>query len=303
MRRLFPLLTLALVAAVVANVDVRAAATFFRRVPMAPLITAYLLYIASFAARALRWLVLIEGEGFFKLFRVVAIHTLSNNVYPARTGELSFIYLLKHHPSGRLSYILLSARVADMLCIGTFFGVSVLHVGKSKSLLAPAAAALLVCLLFTAAVVYAALKAPADRLPPKVSGFLEDFKASYSNLRGKFPQLFATSLMVWTAKYASFFFLTNAVLETMGRRVDFWSSVFGVSFSELTTVLPIHSIGGFGTFEAGWAGAYMLLGFPREEAVTSGLLFHVSLLSFCLLTGLPFLLLHHKVNEKLNGGG
>jgi uncharacterized membrane protein YbhN (UPF0104 family) len=44
--------------------------------------------------------------------------------------------------------------------------------------------------------------------------------------------------------------------------------------AEVAASLPIHGLGGFGTYEAAWALTLEELGYPREHAVISGLLAH-----------------------------
>ncbi len=290
--------TIALLIAVVVNIDWKIVAKFTTSAPVHLLITSYLLYLLSFAARALRWKIMLKEKGFFRLYTVVAIHTMANNLYPARTGELSFIYLLgKRHSAGTLTSVLLTARIADMLCIALFFILSttyVSHVGNF--ILIGTLTAIGVTGLF-GVLIWIIKSLPENRLPTKVRAFKKDLAMGFSQQKSLLFFTLLSSLAVWSVKYLAFYCLTKAIFDSQGLSIDFWHSVFGISFSELTTVLPIHSLGGFGTFEAGWAGAYMLMGYGRAIAVTTGLVFHVLLLSFSILTGLPFLLLHNKVNK------
>ena len=301
-RHLLIVVTTTLLIAVAVNIDWRIVVKFITRAPVHLLITSYLLYLLSFAARALRWRIMLKERGLFRLYTIVAIHTMANNLYPARTGELSFIYLLgKRHSAGVLTSALLTARIADMLCIALFFSLSATYVSRvgNFTLIAPLTATgvmTLFGLLF-----WILKKLPENRLPTKVRTFKRDLTTGFSQQKNLFFPTLLSSIAVWSVKYLAFYFLTKAIFNSQGLNVDFWHSVFGVSFSELTTVLPIHSLGGFGTFEAGWAGAYMLMGYGKAIAVTTGLVFHVLLLSFSVFTGLPFLLLHNKVDKQLNG--
>ncbi len=278
---------------VIANIDLSEIKLFFKKASISTILEAYLFYILSFLARAVRWRIMGVDESIPTLFSVVAVHTLSNNVYPARTGELSFLYLLKNHSKARLSSILFSARVADMLCIALFISASLIYVTVSKGVLS--LTWMLIAVVFALLALFMVLGMKAKRvLPERVRTFVEEFIRNIKEEVKNTPKIMAVSLAVWAVKFYAFYLLTKAILESLRYSTSFWEAVFGVSFAELTTVLPLHSIGGIGSFETGWAGAYMLLGFPREIAFTTGLTFHLCLLAFSIATGLPFLLLRAR---------
>ena len=224
-----------------------------------------------------------------KLFRIVAIHTMANNIYPARTGELSFLYLLGEYPKGRLTSILLAARIADICCIALFFSAATLAVIPQR--MKEIAAATGLALAFAAILAIAACIA--SRLAgTKIKGFLKDMAEGLADQKSALPQIFAVSALIWGIKYTSFYILAKEILATVGHQISFPQAVFGLSFSELTTVLPIHSIGGFGTFEAGWTGAFMILGVEKSTALTTGFIFHSVLLIFSVATGAVSYLIH-----------
>ncbi len=294
-RAIFITVTLILLALVLYNLDWDKIKDFLHNCDLKKIAIAYILYIGSFWARALRWKIMLKKPVLTRLFSTVSIHTLANNIYPARSGELSFLYLLKEHKKSELASVLLIARLSDLASICLIFGTSVIVLFKDHFIaLASLALSGLICVVTL--LTPKAIESIKKRLPQKLAVKVENLHQALKEQKGLLPATFTASLIVWMVKYLSFFFLSNAVLESMGRRVSLWQAVFGVSFSELTTVLPIHSFGGFGTFEAGWTGAYMILGFPKEIAVTSGFLFHVSLLLFSTLTALPFLMLHKEAN-------
>ena len=53
----------------------------------------------------------------------------------------------------------------------------------------------------------------------------------------------------------------------------------------VTCVLPINGLGNLGTFEAGWAAGYMLLGMEKETAFRTGFGLHIAIYGFALLLG------------------
>src|SRR5690606_5319504 len=87
----------------------------------------------------------------------------------------------------------------------------------------------------------------------------------------------ALSFAVRLAKYGSAYLLVLSLLTPLG----YSSGTLGVSkiflgsvAAELAAALPVHGIGGFGTYEAAWALTLDELGYPREHAAIAGLLGH-----------------------------
>jgi len=61
-------------------------------------------YASCYLFRALRFYVLLNREvRVADLFAIVCVHNMVNDILPARSGELSYIYLLKklHHKNAR----------------------------------------------------------------------------------------------------------------------------------------------------------------------------------------------------------
>ena len=89
--------------------------------------------------------------------------------------------------------------------------------------------------------------------------------------------LFFLSLAIRLAKYGSAFILLFALLRHHGfaLQVDnFFKTILGITGAELTSVLPIKGIGGFGTWESAWALTLRLINFSSELAVISGIGIH-----------------------------
>jgi hypothetical protein len=69
--------------------------------------------------------------------------------------------------------------------------------------------------------------------------------------------------------------------------------------SGITEILPVNSLGSFGTTELGWAGALMYFGESTGPAIASGFGFNIIAFSFTILFGLiGFIIvaLYYKVN-------
>ena len=59
-----------------------------------------------------------------------------------------------------------------------------------------------------------------------------------------------------------------------------------IGLSGFSEILPINSLGNFGTFELGWVGALVYLGIDIEIGIKSGFASHLVVFSFTLIIGL-----------------
>jgi hypothetical protein len=82
-------------------------------------------------------------------------------------------------------------------------------------------------------------------------------------------------------------FLFYAVLARgLGLDVSLGAAVFGSGLAIAANLLPINGLAGFGTQEAGWVVGFVILGVPRELALSTGLGAHLVQLANVILFGL-----------------
>ncbi len=78
-----------------------------------------------------------------------------------------------------------------------------------------------------------------------------------------------------------------------------------ISMSSFTDLLPINSIGNFGTFELGWVGVLRMSGVALKESAESALLSHFLVFNFTLIIGIvcitsKFIIYENKSNKTEN---
>ena len=73
-----------------------------------------------------------------------------------------------------------------------------------------------------------------------------------------------------------------------------------VSLSGFTDLLPINSVGNFGTLELGWASALVYLGIDINTSIESGFSAHIIVFSFTLIIGLICLFGYYFFKLKNN---
>jgi hypothetical protein len=109
-----------------------------------------------------------------------------------------------------------------------------------------------------------------------------------------YGRILVLSLFIRLAKYGALYFLLAALLRSHGfflGRISFWKTILGTTGAELTSVLPIKGLGGFGTWDTAWALTFQLMDFDPELAVISGIGVHLIANSFEYVLGLAAILL------------
>ncbi|MFN2381638.1 MAG: lysylphosphatidylglycerol synthase transmembrane domain-containing protein [Guyparkeria sp.] len=218
------------------------------------LLVALALMLASYVIRTLRITRYFPDRlagHFWSAFRLSNWHNLMNNLLPMRSGELAFPVLMQRYY--RLSPlesvpVLFWFRLLDLqvvLLIGLAAG------GHLLSLSAGLLVALAVALLAAPVVAYA-LRHWLHRLLDGREGRLAakgvQMLASLPDRPSRFLGTLFWTWVNWLVKLAALGWVLAALAP-----VGFSAGVLGAIGGDLTTVLPIHAPGGFGTYEAGVA--------------------------------------------------
>lgn len=248
-----------------------------------------LLYCVSTFFKAVRFNIILKSTGITlaEQWAVSSYHNFFNMVFPARTGELTFIYYanrIAKVPFSNGLHALLATRFLDLVIVaGVFIVTFFVHFGSSVSVVMVAAAVSLALASLAALFCMPAFLRISVRLFDMVCkilrldriAFIEkaggklreavhDFE-NYSTMRDILPLAF-TSLMTWLALYTMFYFSILA----FGIGIPYNDGLLGSTGAVLTNVLPINSFGSFGTLEAGWTGGFMMVGMSLQDAVTTG---------------------------------
>jgi len=248
--------------------------------------------IASYALRALRIYVAesaIPRHRYPDCLRLILINNVVNLLLPSRTGEASFPILMNRWfgvDPVRATGTLIWLRLLDLHVLATVGGICAasgwISAGLDVSRLAGAgalAAALGPPLLFAA-------RRPLTR---RLSG--RGGRASRLALRvldgvPSQPATLATDLaLTWSAWLIKLATLAAVLSKLAG--IPFILAVLGAIGGDLSTVLPVHAPGGFGTYEL---GALALLAPGTNPGATGPLLaavvdLHLMVLTTALLAG------------------
>lgn len=299
------LITIVLLAILLSQVNVADVVTTLLRINPFYLAVGFVLYTCSYFFRAVRFHVLLNREVRLRdLFWIVCVHNMMNNLLPARTGELSYVYLLKRihaRPVGEGIATLVVARVFDSIAIIFLLFAAGSFVQEISGGISDFLWIIYIFLLFLM-ILLIVLVPFGRRVMWIVERILKYCRLSTTNFgdyilrRGheaidSFERIevrknvIPISILSISTGLVSFGAL-YLILLGMGITLPIQNVIFGATFILLASVLPFHGIAGFGTTEAIWTVVYIPLGMTMNDAIISGFGYHILILLFTLILGL-----------------
>ena len=257
----------------------------WRQLPLERLAVAVLLVLLSYVVRTLRVVgfFAVELRGRFPAaLKLMLMNNLWNTLLPT-FGELSFPILMQHYfiiSATRSLPALLWFRLLDLYVIFLLALVSLMLNRGSWWL----AASVIALLTLAIPLLY--------RWLPNSIGYLEHkFKGVLKEKLGEVRKALPTSwelllisswwtLANWTLKLVVFAWVIQQFVT-----INFGQSLLGAIGGELTTVLPVYSIAGVGSYEAGVVAALVPADIGYREAIKTAVNLHLFFLSCTLLSG------------------
>jgi len=270
----------------------------------AHLISGFILYLLCNIFRALRFHLLLNREiKLFALFNLVCIYNMMNNLAPMRTGELSYVYMLKklHNKSAITgASTLILSRIFDFIAIGTLFLASAWMIGERlgglKSALISVSVFTILCFFLLLILFYGGewlFKSFSYVLPRTGLGSnataislvlrLKETALAMQRLRNAKVALLALafSFLIWGANFSAVFL----VIKGMNFDIPMPIIVMGSTFTVLSTLLPIYGIAGLGTSQGLWTLVFLPLGIPLDQAIISAFGYYIVQMIYYLLLG------------------
>lgn len=287
------LLAVLFVGVLLSQVEPTDVTSLFRRLSGLWLLAALAAYALMAIARGVRFWVMTKGSAsVLRLSAIAGAQALLLSILPMRTGEISFVGLLGRERgvgAAWASKILVAVRLLDLAAVSIILIIAVslsTNVPVAARAVVPFAVVGLaapVGLLAWPAQVAGIVRRPVmwvlgnrllGRLPGigKLSGFLER-TMSVSDpqwFRRMLPGLLVLSVAVWGASTS----LAYACLQAISLPVGGLECAYVTSILVLSSVLPIHGIGGYGPQNAIGAGLLMSLGIARQVAIPAHLAWH-----------------------------
>jgi len=256
-------------------------------------VSALALIFLSYVVRSLRlfsYLRLHRLRDAALCLKVMLQHNLLNNLLPMRTGEASFPLLLKRYfgiPLAGSLPVLFWFRLLDMHTLVT---LALAAVGSD---FLPTGTVWVLLLLWNVAP-YAVFRG-ADTLGRKLNagartgGGTRLLARLLSALPGT-PRGFWLSwywtVLNWVIKLGAFAWALQFFIE-----IPLRVALLGAVGGDMTSVLPVHSVAGMGTYEGGIVAALLPFGVDANHALAAAVNLHLLLLAATLISGLFSLLI------------
>lgn len=252
--------------------------------------------------RAYRFHVLITSKNpsLRDLFKIQCLFSLFTYLFPSRSGEISYIYLMKKKLQvqlGESAAMLVVARIFDYMMVSFLFFIVLCLVWeripyKASIVILPVIIILIFIFLLLFIIIWKG---------EKINNFLRNQSKKVTFLRNVIFQLITKklgeiivslrkihekkvyvkvillSLVTWITVAISFY----VIIKSVGYQVSFLGAmcltvlIFPVSF--------IQGIGNLGTHEAEWIPVLILFGFTKEKAIMAALASHVIILFYLTL--------------------
>jgi glycosyltransferase 2 family protein len=270
-----------------------------------------------------------EQVRFTDMFLISLIRNAFNMVLPARTGELSYVYVLKRKfkiPVEVGVSTLFIGLVFETVIVFSMIIISIIIVGINRYPISSANVIFIASGLLVASLVMLFYLSRFVGLFIRLGGFLlrkfaklknsKVFMYVYEKLidtnknieliqkRKIYWKVYLASVGTRVVKFSSYYFLIHATLKPMGYSfsdLSFWVIFLATVTAEISAVLPTHAVAGFGTYEASFALAFVALGFSRETSIIVGFNYHIINLLFTVGLGLVTVVIISLPFYKIRG--
>jgi uncharacterized protein (TIRG00374 family) len=259
----------------------------FLKIPLSFLLIFILLSLGGTLLRAYKYHILLSRKLTFKdIFLITLVRNFSVDLLPARTAALIFYSWLTKKKGipleeGTSSFVV--SVFYDALALSFMLGGLIFFIGTGVNRWAIYIgmglifSISIVMIFFAESIIRFILKLKvtehfkklANTLK-KIDGYLAEHKKNSERLL-----VFGLSLAIRVIKYLFVFILFEGVVRAGFGLNTFASFSFGLAGTELSSLLPIQGLGGFGTWELAFAVIFKALAIPAENLKEAGIVIHI----------------------------
>lgn len=290
-----------------------------RQAPILALVIGFILYSLLVWTKALRFRELLELDvSVIHLTPILALHTFWGNLLPMRSGDLSYIYLMKRREGvdeTKSVASLMLASVIDLMLllafmVGTGWALRSNLLGQLSYSILFVVPLLIFCalaiLLSTACTAPNACATVASycakpllhfQIRP-ITWFVDkclDIVHELTHIRfdWRFFKIWGYSVLSLGIRFGFQCYLARE----MEINISVISLTFALAFTSIFNLLPIQSIGNFGTVEFPFAWVLMRFGTDKEPAIVAGFSLHLIILLYCIPLGIYGLIAKPRFHE------
>ena len=298
------------------EIDIQEIPKTLSRLSIGALLIGFGCYCLLVLAKALRFRALLNlDSGVHQVFPILAMHAFWGNILPMRTGDVSYVYLMQRRQkvdaTQGVASLLVASLIDLVLLIGlvvatawllrtalqdTFSGtvlylIPLLMGGGLMAVVVFVYAAPRACMRFAercAAPLLVLEKRPISWAVDKVLAVLQELTTFRSNRR--FLEVWAYSVLCLVIRFG---FQCYLVAE-MGVEIPMTEVLFALAFTNVFNLLPVQTVGNFGTTEFPFVWLLNHFGTSIETATVTGFSLHILILLYCLPIGASGFLMKPK---------
>ena len=300
------------------------------------LIVALAVMFVSIFLRAYRKKILVGSEriSMTDMFLVVLVRNAFNMVLPARTGELSYVYVLQRKFKFPLEVgvsTLAIVLIFDLVIVFSLIVISIIVVLINKfsgSYLAVVFIALVLLIILILILLYFSkvvgfiiiiiekilrrYRIGKNRAVQVIYKKLIDINKNIEIIQKRriYWKVSLSSIVIRILKFVSYYILIYAILRPEGytfKDLNFWIIFLAVEAAEISAVLPTHALAGFGTYEGAFLLILGIFGFTTTGITSTAVAFgyHTITLSFIVILGIIAMIIlsmpFYRVKENNSG--
>ena len=282
-----------------------------------------LLYFVNNIGRAIRLRILLPNQNtqFYKVLLIVNAYTMFNYILPVWMGEVSLLYFLKKYEDVSLDKggaALVVGRIMDYLAVAVLFIIGAwllrgqllaANATLTTTILEAALVIILAAIIVLVALVWGGQQAVKlteglmQRLglrafaPVKFTlKALDKIVAAFAAIHSfrRYLLAFGWSFCLWVTIFTRFY----AFMRGIGIKATLLETVVGSTFAVISKSIPFLTFGGIGTHEAGWTIGFVLVGFDKTTAISSGFAVNILTLLTTILIGAASLAMLRFINKR-----
>ncbi len=271
-----------------------------------------MLYFFCYLLRAIRLSIVFRNGKFFEWLQFTGIFHLINRLVPFRLGEIASPVLIKsifkiNYAESIMKIIFIRIIDLILLIILSLFFLGISDFFNPLIIIVVLITFILLFLFmyrrrhsfynFFFGIIVKALSLVNDKISQQIQNRSSRFKISRAIITKVLAVTFFEKLLL----FSSFLFIAHS----LGFNFGISKMLVAISMSNFTDLLPINSIGNFGTFELGWVAVLRISGVGLQESAESALLSHLLIFNFTLIIGivciiLKFINYENKSNKTEN---
>lgn len=296
-------LSVGVLAYVALQLDWTKTADIFAKIHWGWLALGLVVFFINYALRTFRFRLLVYSQRlpFARLMGVMNVYGMFNYLMPAKSGELSYLFLVKRYLHIALSEsaaTLVTARFFDFATLALFLpAVIIVFWQMLPSWLIYASVVFCAAVYGAGVVLLILLRGGGGAAHPGEdsaagSGIARLWRETMAGLRliyrrGQYAGIWALTILIWLCVYLNFY----CIVRSLGFDVGLLEMVVVSIILVPMTLLPVQGVANLGTHEAAWVAAFAMFGYTIDTSLTVAVGTHVILLSFVLILGAAGLML------------